>query len=85
MRMARNNGTDMSVLSAALLGYQAQRESILKKMEEIKALLGRKAGRVTVTAAPATRTHRISPEGLKRIREAQKRRWAAAKAKAAAA
>jgi hypothetical protein len=31
---------------------------------------------------PVKKTHRISPAGLKRIRDAQKRRWAAVKAKA---
>ena len=88
MRMARNLGTDMGILEAALIGYQSQRDTIQKKIEEIKAQLGRGGGarKAPVAAAPkAAKTHRISPEGLKRIRDAQKRRWAAAKAKSAAA
>lgn len=88
VRMARNIGTDPSVLEAALIGYQTQRDTIQKKIDEIKALLGRGGARksAVATAAPkASKPHRISPEGLKRIREAQKRRWAAAKAKASAA
>jgi hypothetical protein len=85
--MARNLGTDQHILEAALVGYQVQRDIILAKIEEIKAHLGTGATRkVVAPAAPAPRkAHKISPEGLKRIRDAQKRRWAAAKAKAVTA
>jgi hypothetical protein len=89
MRMARFQGIDQSILAAALLGYEAQRNSITAKIEAIKAQLGgstRKVAAAPAAAAPkARKAHRISPEGLKRIRDAQKRRWAAAKAKAASA
>ena len=86
-RMARNIGTDVSILQAALIGFTVQRDTIQKKIEEVKAQLGRGTTRSqSSTSAPkAQKTHRISPEGLKRIRDAQKRRWAAAKAQAASA
>lgn len=85
--MARNFGTDRHILEAALLGYQVQRDIILAKIEEIKAHLGTAATRkAAAPTAPAPRkAHKISPEGLKRIRDAQKRRWAAAKDKAVTA
>jgi len=76
------------MLEAALIGFQSQRDAIQRKIEEIKAQLGHGGARKTAaasTAPKAQKTHRISPEGLKRIRDAQKRRWAAAKAKAQAA
>jgi phage shock protein A len=86
--MARNLGTDHSILEAALIGFTAQRDAIQKKIDELKTQLGRGAARKAVAAvspkAPQ-KAHRISPEGLKRIRDAQKRRWAAAKAQAASA
>lgn len=59
-----------------------------KKIDDLKAQLGRGAARKAIAstgAKPQKKAHRISPEGLKRIRDAQKRRWAAAKAKAASA
>jgi len=84
--MARTPGTDYSILEAALIGFQSQKETIQRKIDEIRAQLGhvgaRKPAAATTAAPKAQKTHRISPEGLKRIRDAQKRRWAAAKAKA---
>ena len=82
--MARNLGTDPGILEAALIGYSAQRDAIQRKIDELKAQLGHGTARVRTTAAAPKqqKKHRISPEGLKRIRDAQKRRWAAAKAKA---
>lgn len=76
------------MLEAALIGFQSQKDAIQRKIDEIRAQLGKGTARqsVAATSAPkAQKTHRISPEGLKRIRDAQKRRWAAAKAKAQAA
>jgi hypothetical protein len=78
----------MSMLEAALIGFQSQRDAIQRKIDDIRAQLGGGAVRksATATSAPkAKKAHRISPEGLKRIRDAQKRRWAAAEAKAQAA
>jgi len=87
--MARTAGTDSSILEAALIGFQSQKDAIQRKIDEIRAQLGHgvthKAATATASAPKAQKTHRISPEGLKRIRDAQKRRWAAAKAKAQAA
>jgi phage shock protein A len=79
---------DTSILEAALIGFQSQRDAIQRKIEDIRAQLGQGGARKSAPAASAPKaqkTHRISPEGLKRIRDAQKRRWAAAKAKAQAA
>jgi hypothetical protein len=76
------------MLEAALIGFQSQRDAIQRKIDDIRAQLGKGTTRqaAAVASAPkAQKTHRISPEGLKRIRDAQKRRWAAAKAKAQAA
>jgi hypothetical protein len=88
MTRAQRTEDDNSLLNAALMGYQRQREEIDGKIENLQRRLG-KSGRRTAAAKSAqsqpVKKHHISPEGLKRIRDAQKRRWKAAKAKTAAA
>jgi hypothetical protein len=72
---------DTSLLEAALVGYQHQRETITAAIADLQKRVGNVgAGGVP---APAGRTprkkHRISAEGRARIAAAQRRRWAAAK------
>ena len=67
--------TDVSILQAALLGYQSQLEDINQKIQDIRDLL---RGRTPTAATTVpTKRHTISPEGRARISAAQRKRWAA--------
>jgi hypothetical protein len=71
---------DLSILQAALIGYQHQRDQIEAKMAEIRSQLGGKGAAVkpmvtTATGAPVKRA--LSPSARKRIAAGQRKRWAA--------
>ena len=78
--MARN---DTSLLEAALVGYQVEHARISSAIADLRKRLGHRAGtagQVLMGNAPsAKKKHRISAEGRRRIAEAQRKRWAAAK------
>jgi len=69
-----------SLLSAALEGLELQKQRIESQIREVRALLGKRPGRVTMDAAPAgakpARKRQLSAAARKRIAAAQKRRWA---------
>jgi hypothetical protein len=79
--MARHAGTDNSLLTMALVGYEAAKAKINSAIAEIQAKLGyRGPGRPRAAidgARPAKRT--MSAAGRKRIAAAQRKRWAAVK------
>src|SRR5262249_25905880 len=66
------------VITAAIEGFQAQTQRIDEQISELRAMLnGRQP---TAAAAPqATKRSTMSAAGRKRIAEAQRKRWAAAK------
>ena len=72
--------TDTSLLEAALIGYEAERQKIQEKIAELQRQIGRRNHRAAAPAA-ATPTkrgrRRMSAAARKRIAEAQKKRWAA--------
>jgi hypothetical protein len=73
---------DQSLLQAALIGYQHQRDQIDQKMAELRQQLGAKTTGVktTATEAPGTPGKRfVSPAARKRMAAAQRKRWATAK------
>jgi hypothetical protein len=72
---------DQSLLQAALVGYEQERQRIEAAIADLRRRLGRSgSGRSSGSqAGPAHKKHRISAEGRRRIAEAQRRRWAAAK------
>ena len=77
---------DLSLLEAALVGYRQRRAEIAAKIDELKQRLsGHDAGGTApepLSKAPARRRkRRISPEGRRRIAEAQRKRWAAVRKK----
>jgi hypothetical protein len=76
--------SDRDILEAALMGYERQRKSVEGKIEEIRALLGspakRKRGRPKSVEAAPRKKSKFSGETRQKMAEAQKRRWAAAKA-----
>ena len=73
---------DQSLLEAALLGYEQQRTRIEAAIADIRSRLGgsrQSATDSTPQDKPARKKRHISPEGRRRIAEAQKKRWAAQK------
>jgi len=85
--MARTTGVDSSLLEAALIGYQKQKQEIEAAIADIQRRLGSAsaatAGFGPVKQARRQSKHRISAEGRARIAAAQRRRWAAQKKKGA--
>jgi peptidoglycan hydrolase CwlO-like protein len=77
------------ILEAALQGLEAQREKLDEQIAQVRAMMGRRAGRPSKNArtqsAGATNAERagtgkrrvLSAEARKRIAAAQKKRWAA--------
>lgn len=69
-----------SLLSAALEGLELQKQRIEGQIREVRTLLGKRSGRVTMDAEPAgakpARKRQLSAAARKRIAAAQKRRWA---------
>jgi len=73
---------DRSLLAAALVGYEQERERIVRAMAEIRSQLGGK--RPTLSSGANTGKHErkrrtMSAAARKRIAAAQKTRWAAYK------
>ena len=68
---------DTSLLQAALIGYESQRQKIQDKIDEIQRQLNGRANRGAppMAGTPATR-RRMSPSARRRIAAAQKKRWA---------
>ena len=74
---------DGSLLAAALVGYQHQRDEIDAKMAEIRRQIGGRGAAITTSTpevSPQTRVKRtMSAAARKRIGAAQRKRWAAVK------
>ena len=80
---------DTQLLQMALIGFEAERQKIQAKIDEIKSRLGGGRGRpgaaVAPTASQAPRTRRqMSAAGRRKIAAAQKKRWAEYRKKKAA-
>ena len=68
------------ILEAALVGYQARRETIDQKIAEVRSRLRMDGGGGDVPtpfAKPRRKRRKMSAEARKRISEATKKRWAA--------
>jgi hypothetical protein len=80
---------DVSLLSAALEGLEAQKQKIEEQMQQVQSLLGRRRGRPPAAARAkpekASPKRRLSKAARKRIALAQKRRWAEYRKKTAGA
>lgn len=73
---------DKATLSAALLGYQQQRDQIDAKMAEIRRMLGGGTPAAVKSAPKSTgrkQKRQMSEEGRARIAAAQRARWAKVK------
>jgi hypothetical protein len=79
---------DRALLAAALEGLQLQRQKIDDQIRQVRALLGVRRGRPPAPkpeVKPVAKRRTLSAEARKRISQAQKRRWAEFRKKAAAA
>jgi hypothetical protein len=68
------------IIAAAIQGYEAQKQQIDAKLDELRGLLSSPGVGATAAAPRKRRKRRLSPEGRRRIIEATKRRWAAVRA-----
>jgi hypothetical protein len=75
------------IIEAAIAGFEAQKQNIDAQIADLRSMLSGSSA----SSAPSTTTkrgagkRRLSPEALERIREGQRRRWAAARGGSAAA
>ncbi|MBI2688111.1 MAG: hypothetical protein HYX27_17540 [Acidobacteria bacterium] len=81
-------GLDQSLLQAALLGFEAQLARLEGQIAQVKAKLpgGNRFGSdgnfdPDPVAGKRRKRRKVSEEGRKRMAEAQRRRWAAAREK----
>jgi leucyl aminopeptidase (aminopeptidase T) len=65
------------IVNAAILGMEARKEKLDAKIAELRALLpGGHAETAATPEAPTRRRRKFSAAAIKRMREAQQRRWA---------
>jgi hypothetical protein len=63
------------IIEAAIYGFEAQKQKIDSRLAELRGLLTDAAASVPVKTNRGGK-RKFSPEALKRMREAQQRRWA---------
>ncbi len=82
-RCQRRGGCTMStitkeIIEAAIAGFETQKQRIDEQISELRSMLGG-TSRTVGAAKSAKGRRKLSPEALERIREGQRRRWAAAR------
>ncbi len=86
MRRVSKSFQDAAFLAAALEGLELQRKRIEEQIGQVRALLGRRIGSASKSAAPAAGARgrrQLSAAARRRIAAAQKKRWAEYRKKAA--
>lgn len=80
MARGKSSVPNQELLSAALVGLEAQKQKIDEQIRGVEAMLGRRPAKPASTEAapskPASGRRKLSPAARKRIAAAQKRRWA---------
>ena len=71
---------DISLLEAALIGFEQMRRNVAEKIADIRRQLGSR-DRTQAASAGQTGRHIVSPAARKRMAAAQRKRWAAVKAR----
>ncbi|MGA2134828.1 MAG: hypothetical protein ABSH50_21290 [Bryobacteraceae bacterium] len=74
---------DTELLEAALIGFMHQRDEVQRKIDELRDRIGEPSASISggTTAGGTTGRRSLSPAARHRIALAQKKRWAAYKAK----
>jgi len=70
------------IITAAIAGFEAQKQRINSKIAELRGLLNHRDGHASAEAPKVTR--KMSAASRRRIALAQKKRWAAIKGRSAA-
>jgi hypothetical protein len=81
--MPRKKLFDATLLQAALEGLEQQRQELEKKTATVRSMLGVRKGFRGAGLVAAKPKRILSAAARKRIADAQRRRWALVKAKAA--
>jgi hypothetical protein len=78
MPRGRRRSIDPKVLEAALVGLELRRERLDQQIAEVRRLIGGRGTRkaAATQAAPARKRRKLSAAALKRIADAQRKRWA---------
>jgi len=71
------------IIEAAIAGFESQKLHIDSQISELRGMLAGAPADSPVPTKQRRTKHKFSPEALERIREGQKRRWAASKEKPA--
>jgi hypothetical protein len=83
--MPRNLKIDSSILEAALIGYQHQRDAIDARIAEIRRQIDGEPPQASASEADAPTKRVVGAAGRKRMAAAQRKRWAEIRARQAAA
>jgi hypothetical protein len=68
------------IINAAIVGFEQQRLRLDTQIAELRAMLdGSRPEPVSTPEVPKSKRRRMSPAALKRISDAQRKRWAASK------
>ena len=80
--MPRLPKQDTELLEAALIGFQHQRDEVVRKIADLRSRIGGNSGSGSTGSATgsAAAGRTLSPAARRRIALAQKKRWAAYKA-----
>jgi hypothetical protein len=83
----RSAAPTREILEAALQGLEAQKQKLEEQIDQVRGMMGRRAGRppkgngaeanAARRAGTARKKRSLSTEARKRIAAAQKKRWAA--------
>ena len=81
MPKGKSSVGNQELLSAALVGLEAQKKKIEEQIREVQRMLGRRPAKAVPEAEepaagkPASGRRKLSPAARKRIAAAQKKRW----------
>jgi hypothetical protein len=67
------------IIEAAIVGFEAKKHAIDLQIAELRSMLNGKPAEAAPAAKRGKSKRKLSPEALERMREGQKRRWAAAR------
>ncbi len=84
-RTTKGLSTDPGILSAALEGLELQKQRIEDQIRQVRALLGKPAGRMAQATGQGSKPsarRELSEAARRRISLAQKKRWAEYRKKA---
>lgn len=73
------------IIQAAITGFETQKRNIDVQIAELRGMRGGNGLHIVAPTKSGKTRRRLSPESIQRMREGQRRRWAALKGQSAAA